>query len=74
MNREQRRKAGQVKNNVPLEISMGLSGEQVVVNFSTMVHWIGMDLAHAEEFVANFQAEIDKLKVSVLDAKRNHNG
>lgn len=72
MNRRERRKAGYVANNAPLEITMGLSGEQVVIQFSTQVHWIGMDLEHAEEFLENVKTNVDKLKVQALNAERSH--
>lgn len=72
MNRANRRKAGYVANKEPLEITMAVSGEQVVIQFSTQVHWIGMDLEHAEEFLANVQTNVDKLKVQALSAERSH--
>lgn len=71
MNRAQRRRAGYVANQHPLEISMGVSGEQIVINFSTPVHWIGMDLPHAEEFLENVQTNVDKLKLQALSAERS---
>lgn len=72
MNRSQRRKAGYVANKAPLDIKMAVQGEQVVIEFSEAVRWIGMGVTHAEEFIAKLQGHVDELKVNALSAERSH--
>lgn len=74
MNRRDRRKAGMrgPQANAPLQVHMANKGEQVIIEFSSTLKWIGLTVTDAEEFIAKLQSHVDKLKMAELNAERSH--